>query len=46
MLIGGLQTAYVNGFAYIQMGQVPDEEVPQRFARAKRSSPGSCGASN
>ncbi|MGH9107004.1 MAG: PEP-utilizing enzyme [Acidimicrobiales bacterium] len=35
MLIGGLQTAYVNGFAYTQMGRVPDEEVPQRFARAE-----------
>ena len=35
MLIGGLQTAYVNGFAYSQMGPVPDEEVPQRFARAE-----------
>lgn len=35
MLVGGLQTAHVNGFAYNQLGPVPDEEVPQRFARAE-----------
>jgi rifampicin phosphotransferase len=34
MLIGGLSTAYVNGFAYIQMGPVPEEEIPARLARA------------
>lgn len=35
LLIGGLQTAYVNGFAYTQMSPVPDEEVPQCFAHAE-----------
>lgn len=35
MLVGGLKTVYVNGFAYNQIGPVPDEEVPQRFARAE-----------
>ncbi|HWC85938.1 MAG TPA: PEP-utilizing enzyme [Solirubrobacteraceae bacterium] len=35
MMIDGLQTAYVNGFAYNQPRPIPDEEVPQRFARAQ-----------
>jgi len=35
MLIDGLRTGYVNGFAYNQVQPVPDEEVPQRFARAE-----------
>jgi phosphohistidine swiveling domain-containing protein len=35
MLLGGLRTEYVNGFAYTQIGPVPDEEVPARFARAE-----------
>jgi rifampicin phosphotransferase len=35
MLIDGLQTAYLNGFAYNQPKPVPDEEVPQRFQRAE-----------
>jgi pyruvate,water dikinase len=34
MLIDGLRTSYVNGFAYNQPTPVPDEEVPARFARA------------
>jgi phosphohistidine swiveling domain-containing protein len=34
MLIDGLQTSYVNGFAYNQPQPVPDEQVPQRFQRA------------
>jgi rifampicin phosphotransferase len=34
MLIDGLQTSYVNGFAFNQPQPVPDEEVPQRFQRA------------
>lgn len=35
MLIDGLQTAYVNGFAYNQIGPAPEEEIPQRFQRAE-----------
>ena len=35
LLVGGLRTEYVNGFAYTHIGPVPDEEVPQRFARAE-----------
>ena len=34
MLIDGLQTSYVNGFAFNQPVPVADEEVPARFARA------------
>ncbi len=34
MLIDGLQTEYVNGFAFNQLKPVPDEEAPQRFQRA------------
>jgi rifampicin phosphotransferase len=34
MLINGLQTSYVNGFAFNQPVPVADEEVPARFARA------------
>jgi rifampicin phosphotransferase len=34
MLIGGLTMAYVNGFAYKAMAPPPEEEIPQRFARA------------
>ena len=32
MLIGGLATEYVNGIAYKTVRQVPEEEIPQRFA--------------
>src|SRR5215471_4740765 len=35
MLIGGLSMSYVNGIGYKQVGPAPDEEVPQRFARAE-----------
>lgn len=35
MLIDGLETQYVNGFAYNRMVPAPDEEIPQRFARAQ-----------
>jgi phosphohistidine swiveling domain-containing protein len=35
MLIGGLAMAYVNGIAYKTVRQVPEEELPQRFARAE-----------
>ena len=33
--LGGMETAYVNGFAYHSMRPAPDEEIPQRFARAE-----------
>ena len=35
MLIGGLEYAYVNGFAYRTAIPPPDDEVPQRFQRAE-----------
>jgi pyruvate,water dikinase len=35
LLIDGLQTAYVNGFAYNQVRPAPDDEIPARFARAE-----------
>ena len=35
MLIDGLQSAYVNGFAYNQVKPAPDAEVPERFQRAE-----------
>ncbi|HEU5307867.1 MAG TPA: PEP-utilizing enzyme [Acidimicrobiia bacterium] len=34
LLIDGLQTSYVNGFAYNQVRPVPEEEIPARFQRA------------
>jgi rifampicin phosphotransferase len=34
LLIDGLQTAYVNGFAFNQVRPAPEEEIPQRFGRA------------
>jgi phosphohistidine swiveling domain-containing protein len=34
MLMGGLQMSYVNGFGYKSVAPAPDEEIPQRFARA------------
>ena len=34
MVIDGLDTEYVNGFAYNQMKPAPEEEIPARFARA------------
>jgi rifampicin phosphotransferase len=35
MLIGGLEVAYVNGFAYMTVTQPPQEEIPARFQRAE-----------
>jgi pyruvate,water dikinase len=35
MLIGGLEMAYVNGFAYKRVGPLADDEVPVRFQRAE-----------
>jgi len=35
MLIGALEYAYVNGFAYRTVTPVPDDEVPRRFQRAE-----------
>jgi pyruvate,water dikinase len=34
MLIDGLQMAYVNGFAYRTVAPAPEEQIPERFARA------------
>src|SRR5262249_28124988 len=33
-LLSCLESHYVNGFAYNQMQPAPDDEIPQRFARA------------
>src|SRR5262245_48019138 len=35
MLIGGLEVAYVNGFAYMSVSQPPPEELPARLQRAE-----------
>jgi pyruvate,water dikinase len=35
MLLGGMEIAYVNGFAYNSMTLAPEEEIPQRFQRAQ-----------
>ena len=35
MLIDGLRCEYVNGFAYKTVQPAPEEEIPQRFARAE-----------
>jgi pyruvate,water dikinase len=35
MLIGGLDTAYINGFAYNTKPPIADEEFPERAARAR-----------
>jgi rifampicin phosphotransferase len=35
MLINGLESEYVNGFAYHHLMPVPPEEVPERFQRAE-----------
>jgi phosphohistidine swiveling domain-containing protein len=35
MLIGGLDYAYINGFAYRSVIPAPDDEIPQRFQRAQ-----------
>jgi phosphohistidine swiveling domain-containing protein len=34
MLLESLETQYVNGFAYNTMRPAPDNEIPERFARA------------
>lgn len=34
LLIDGLQTSYVNGFAYNQVRPAPEAEIPARFQRA------------
>jgi phosphohistidine swiveling domain-containing protein len=34
MLLESLETQYVNGFAYNRMNPAPDNEIPERFARA------------
>src|SRR5262245_8655397 len=36
MIIDGLQTAYVNGFAYNQVLQAPEADLPARFERAEQ----------
>jgi rifampicin phosphotransferase len=33
--LDGMEMQYVNGFAYSSMRPAPDEEIPQRFARAE-----------
>jgi len=35
LLIGSLDMAYVNGFAYKAVNPAPQEEIPQRFERAE-----------
>jgi pyruvate,water dikinase len=35
MLLESLEAQYVNGFAYHQMHPAPEDEIPQRFARAE-----------
>ena len=34
MMIGGLHYEYVNGFAYLELLPPPEQEIPERFARA------------
>ena len=36
LLIDGLQTVYVNGFAYRQVIPAPESEIPERFKRAEQ----------
>jgi pyruvate,water dikinase len=36
MLIDGIHTAYVNGFAYNHVPQAPEAEIPERFQRAEQ----------
>ncbi|HSU56722.1 MAG TPA: PEP-utilizing enzyme [Candidatus Dormibacteraeota bacterium] len=36
LLIDGLQSAYVNGFAYNQVVPAPEAEIPNRFDRAEQ----------
>ena len=37
MLIDGLESGYVNGFAYNSIKPAPDAEIPQRFQRAEEA---------
>ena len=37
MLLGGMEIAYVNGFAYNSFVLAPEEEMPQRFERAQET---------
>ncbi len=39
MLLGGLEMAYVNGFAYRVIVPPPEEEIPQRLGRAEEVFP-------
>jgi rifampicin phosphotransferase len=39
MLVGGLEMAYVNGFAYRTMAPVAEQEIPERLARAEQVFP-------
>jgi pyruvate,water dikinase len=34
LLVDGIRTAYVNGYAFNQVPPAPESEIPQRFARA------------
>ena len=36
MLLDGMQYRYVNGFAYRQLMPVPEDQLPERFARAEK----------
>jgi rifampicin phosphotransferase len=35
MLLGGMEIAYINGFAYNSLTLAPEAEIPQRFERAQ-----------
>ena len=35
MLLGGMQMAYVDGFAYRSVTPVSEDEIPERFQRAE-----------
>src|SRR5262245_39840869 len=39
LLMDGLQTVYVNGFAYRKVLSVPEAEIPERFKRAEQVFP-------
>lgn len=40
LLIDGLQIGYVAGFGYSQVLPAPEDEIPERFARAEQVFPG------
>ena len=46
LLLHRLESQYVNGFAYNTKHPAPDDEIPERFARARRCWPRRCGASS